>query len=70
MTNHSALPTYGQRQQSSSGLKSLAQALDKLMDDQTSYLYLSLPESTVAEIQKSFTIGAAAASGITDDGDS
>jgi hypothetical protein len=70
MTNHQTLPVYSQRQQSSSGLKSLAQALDKLMDDQTSYLYLSLPESTVAEIQKSFTISTGADSGITDDGGS
>lgn len=67
MTNRPAQPVYDRRQESPSGLRSLAQALDKLLDDQVSYLYLSLPESAVAEIQKSFTIKTWAGSGITDD---
>ncbi len=69
MTNHQVLQRapLGQAQAGATGsLKSLAQALDKLVDDQRSFLYLTLPEQTVAEIQEHFTIKRAA-SGTTGD---
>jgi hypothetical protein len=61
MTNPRVTPD---RDQSSKvSLKSLVQALDKLVDDQT-FPRLSLPERTVAEIQKNFTINPIVSTGV------
>jgi len=61
MTNPRVMPD--QNQPAKGNLNSLVQALNKLVDDQRSFLHLSLPERTVAEIQKSFTIGTLVGSG-------
>jgi hypothetical protein len=68
MTNQRLVPEQAQYQPGGGGsLKSLAQALDKLFFDQTSFLHLDLPERAVAEIQRNFTINSWGSSGITDD---
>ena len=54
MTNPRVMQDQGQA--STGSLTCLVQALDQLVQDQFSFPHLSLPEQTVAEIQKSFTI--------------
>jgi hypothetical protein len=69
MTNNHLQPLQpASRDQSTASLRSLAEALDKLVDDQTSYLHLQLPERTMQEIQETYTTGRWKRLGIADDG--